>query len=130
LVLWARIVWRAGGHENPQWSRFGRFCRHYQYKREAEGRGDSYYTSETGKAKGAEIEAVGLARARAAEELRKAVGEQGTTFVNIIDAVMKGDKKIMPDILVAGGSGALDGLSATLMKFLTQKVIPENQNES
>ncbi|HEX8947435.1 MAG TPA: SPFH domain-containing protein, partial [Dissulfurispiraceae bacterium] len=35
----------------------------YQYKREAEGRGDSFYVSETGKAKGAEIEAVGLARA-------------------------------------------------------------------
>ncbi len=95
----------------------------YQYKKEAEGRGDSYYVSETGKAKGAEIEAVGLARAKAAEELRKAVGEQGTTLVNVIDAVMKGDKKIMPDILVAGGGngGSLDGLAATLMKFLQAK---------
>ncbi len=79
----------------------------YQYKREAEGRGDSYYVSETGKAKGAEIEAVGLARAKAAEELRKAIGEQSTTLVNAIDAVMKGDKKIMPDILVAGANGAI-----------------------
>ena len=95
----------------------------YQYKREAEGRGDSYYVSETGKAKGAEIEAVGLARAKAAEELRKAVGEQGTTLVNAIDAVMKGDKKIIPDILVAGGSGSLDGLAATLMKWLSNKGI-------
>jgi len=93
----------------------------YQYKREAEGRGDSYYVSETGKAKGAEIEAVGLARAKAAEELRKAVGEQGTTLVNAIDAIMKGDKKIIPDILVAGGNGSLDGLAATLMKFLSSK---------
>jgi regulator of protease activity HflC (stomatin/prohibitin superfamily) len=102
----------------------------YQYKREAEGRGDSYYVSETGKAKGAEIEAVGLARAKAADELRKAVGEQGTTLVNVIDAVMKGDKKIMPDILVAGGgngSGSLDGIAATLMKFLTAKVSTENK---
>ncbi len=102
----------------------------YQYKREAEGRGDSYYVSETGKAKGAEIEAVGLARAKAADELRKAVGEQGTTLVNVIDSVMKGDKKIMPDILVAGGgngSGSLDGIAATLMKFLTAKVSTENK---
>ena len=100
----------------------------YQYKREAEGRGDSYYVSETGKAKGAEIEAVGLARAKAADELRKAVGEQGTTLVNVIDSVMKGDKKIMPDILVAGGgngSGSLDGIAATLMKFLTAKSTSE-----
>jgi len=93
----------------------------YQFKREAEGRGDSSYVTETGKAKGAEIEAVGLARAKAAEELRKAVGEQGTTLVNAIDAVMKGDKKIMPDILVAGGNGSMDGLAATLMKFLSNK---------
>ncbi|QQS34936.1 MAG: hypothetical protein IPM56_11770 [Ignavibacteriales bacterium] len=95
----------------------------YQYKKEAEGRGDSFYVNETGRAKGAEIEAVGLARAKAAEELRKAVGEQGTTLVNVIDAVMKGDKKIMPDILVAGGGtgGSLDGLAATLMKFLQTK---------
>jgi len=81
----------------------------YQYKKEAEGRGDSYYVSETGKAKGAEIEAV---------------GEQGTTLVNVIDAVMKGDKKIMPDILVAGtggNTGSLDGLAATLMKFISGK---------
>jgi regulator of protease activity HflC (stomatin/prohibitin superfamily) len=91
----------------------------YQYKKEAEGRGDSYYVTETGKAQGAEIEAVGVARAKAAEELRKAVGEQGTTLVNAIDAIMKGDKKIMPEILVAGGSGSLDGLAATLMKFLS-----------
>lgn len=93
----------------------------YQYKREAEGRGDSYYVSETGKAKGAEIEAVGLARAKAAEELRKAIGEQSTTLVNAIDAVMKGDKKIMPDILVAGANGAMDGLAASIMKFLEAK---------
>ncbi|HVO75469.1 MAG TPA: SPFH domain-containing protein [Ignavibacteriaceae bacterium] len=95
----------------------------YQYKKEAEGRGDSYYVSETGKAKGAEIEAVGLARAKAAEELRKAIGEQSTTLVNAIDAVMKGDKKIMPDILVAGGNGSLDGLAASIMKFLEGKKI-------
>jgi len=96
----------------------------YQYKREAEGRGDSFYVGETGKAKGAEIEAIGLARAKAAEELTKAVGEQGTTLVNVIDAVMKGDKKIMPEILVAGGNGSIDGMAATLMKFLSKRETP------
>jgi hypothetical protein len=34
---------------------------------------------------------------------------------------MKGDKKIMPDILVAGGNGSLDGLAASIMKFLDAK---------
>jgi hypothetical protein len=64
---------------------------------------------------------VGLARAKAAEELRKAVGEEGTTLVNAVDALMKGDKKIMPDILVAGGAGAMDGLASTLMRVLFGK---------
>lgn len=96
----------------------------YQFKKEAEGRGDSFYTEQTGKAKGAEIEAVGLARAKAAEELKKAIGEQSTTIVNAIDAVMKGDKKIVPDILVMGGSmGSLEGLAATLTKAIHDKTI-------
>ena len=43
---------------------------------------------------------------------------------------MKGDKKIMPEILVAGGSGSLDGLAATLMKFLSTKVTVEDKKEA
>lgn len=93
----------------------------YQYKREAEGRGDSFYVSETGKARGAEIEAVGLARAKAAEELRKAVGETGSTVVNALDALMKGDKKVMPEILVTGSGGAVEGLATTLMRSILRK---------
>lgn len=99
----------------------------YQFKKEAEGRGDSFYVSETGKAKGAEIEAVGMARAKAADELKKALGEKGTTTVNVIDALMKGEKKIMPEILVAGGGGAVEGLAASLMKFLTEKTAVESR---
>lgn len=99
----------------------------YQFKKEAEGRGDSFYVSETGKAKGAEIEAVGMARAKAADELKKALGEKGTTTVNVIDALMKGEKKIMPEILVAGGGGAVEGLAASLMKFLTEKTAVEGR---
>jgi hypothetical protein len=34
---------------------------------------------------------------------------------------MKGDKKMMPDILVAGGSSALDGLASTAMRVLMSK---------
>ncbi len=95
----------------------------YQYKKEAEGRGDSFYTQETGRAKGAEVEAVGMARAKAAEQLKLAVGEQSTTLVNAIDAVMKGDKKIMPEILVMGGNnGSLDGLMATLTKMFSERI--------
>ncbi len=98
----------------------------YQYKKEAEGRGDSFYTQQTGTAKGAEIEAVGMARAKAADALRSAIGEQSTTLVNAIDAVMKGEKKIMPEILVMGGGnmGSLDALAATLTRMFKEKVPP------
>jgi hypothetical protein len=34
---------------------------------------------------------------------------------------MKGDKKIMADILVAGSTGSVDGPVAALMKFLAKK---------
>jgi hypothetical protein len=102
----------------------------YQYKKEAEGRGDSFYTQETGKAKGAEVEAVGMARAKAAEQLKLAVGEQSTTLVNAIDAIMKGDKKIMPEILVMGGNmGSLDGLAATLTRMFKEKLPGGQQRE-
>jgi hypothetical protein len=104
----------------------------YQYKKEAEGRGDSFYTQQTGTAQGAEVEAVGLARAKAAEQLRKAIGEQSSTLVNAIDAVMKGEKKIMPEILIMGGNnGSLDGLAATLTKMFRDKMFagPKQEGE-
>lgn len=102
----------------------------YQYKREAEGRGDSFYTEQTGKAKGAEIEAVGLARAKATEELKKAIGEQSSTIVNVVDAVMKGEKKIVPEILVLGGNmGSIDALAATVTKAINDRVKPDKTKD-
>jgi hypothetical protein len=57
------------------------------------------------------------------KQLELAVGEQATTLVNAIDAVMKGDKKIIPEILVLGGNmGTLDGLAATLTKMFKDKM--------
>ncbi|KJU81822.1 Band 7 protein [Candidatus Magnetobacterium bavaricum] len=93
-----------------------------KYKKTAEGDGESYYIEKTGTAKGAEIRAVGIARAEAAEQLKNAVGQSGTTLVNAIDALMKGDKKIVPETMVIGGNlGSIDGLAASLIKFLGSK---------
>lgn len=86
--------------------------------RKAEADGEATYIRETGKAKGAEVEAVGLARAKAYEQQVKALGQTPTALVNSINALAEKGIKIVPEILVAGGGGAIDGLAATLTGWL------------
>jgi uncharacterized membrane protein YqiK len=88
--------------------------------RTEEARGDAEYIRQTGTAKGAEVEAVGLARARGYEAQVRALGSNATALVNVITALSEGSSKFVPDILVTSGSngGALDGLAATAMKYL------------
>lgn len=86
----------------------------------AEGTGEAQFISKTGTAKGAEVEAVGLARAAGYRAQVEALGSTATALVNVINALAEGRVKFVPDILVTGsnGSGAFDGLAATAMKFL------------
>src|SRR5712692_2723276 len=88
--------------------------------RVAEAAGEAAYIRETGTAKGAEVEAVGLARAKGFQAQVDALGPNATALVNVIAALSEGRAKFVPDILVTGGSGsgALDGLAATAMRFL------------
>jgi len=89
--------------------------------RKAEADGEATYIRETGTAKGAEVEAVGLARAKAYRGQVEALGEVPTMIVNAITALAERNAKIVPDILVAGtGGGSLDGLASTLMSYLTK----------
>jgi hypothetical protein len=88
--------------------------------RVAEASGEAAYIRETGTAKGAEVEAVGLARAKGFEAQVNALGPNATALVNVIAALSEGRAKFVPDILVTGGgaSGAFDGLAAAMMRFL------------
>jgi uncharacterized membrane protein YqiK len=97
---------------------------------EAEAGGAAAYTRLTGEAEAARTEAIGVAKAKATEALglarakgyeeqRKALGEAATAFVNAIAEVGDGNVKIVPDVLVTGGNGSLDGLAATLVKTLS-----------
>jgi regulator of protease activity HflC (stomatin/prohibitin superfamily) len=86
--------------------------------RKAEADGEATYIRETGMAKGAEVEAVGLARAKAYREQVQALGQGPTAVVNAINALAERNTKIMPDILVAGGGGSVDGVAAALMSYL------------
>ena len=87
--------------------------------RTAEGTGEAEYIRQTGTAKGAEVEAVGLARAKGFQAQVDALGSTATALVNVISSLSEGKAKFVPDILVTSGGngGALDGLAATAMRF-------------
>lgn len=87
----------------------------------AKADGEATYIRETGKAKGAEVEAVGLARAKAFQAQVQALGQNPTALVNAVTVLAERNAKFIPEILVMGGAGSggsLDGLAATLMKYL------------
>ncbi|MBI3695435.1 MAG: hypothetical protein HY238_11440 [Acidobacteria bacterium] len=88
--------------------------------RVAEAHGEAEYVRATGAAKGAEVEAIGLARAKGYEAQVQALGSNATTLVNVIAALAEGKARFMPEILVTsgGGSGAIEGLAATAMRYV------------
>jgi len=88
--------------------------------RKAEADGEATFIRETGMAKGAEVESVGLARAKAYREQVEALGKGPTAIVNAVTALAERNAKIMPEILVAGGGGGLDGLAGALMAYLSK----------
>jgi len=88
--------------------------------RKAEAEGEATYIRETGAAKGAEVEAVGLARAKAYKAQVEALGQISTAIVNAITALAESKVKFVPDILVTGGGSAIEGLAGTLMRFLSK----------
>jgi hypothetical protein len=84
--------------------------------RKAEADGEAEYISKTGTARAAEVRAVGLAQAEFFERQVEALGREATAVVNIVQAISRSGLKVMPDVLVTGGGGAVEGLAATLMK--------------
>src|SRR5258707_5413146 len=88
--------------------------------RVAEATGEAEYIRQTGTAKGAEVEAVGLARARGYRAQVEALGSNATAIVNVVSALAEGKAKFVPDVLVTGGSHVgrgLEGLAAQTLKF-------------
>jgi hypothetical protein len=97
--------------------------------REAQARGEAAYVEMTGRAEAAKTEAIGLAEAKATEALglaraagyreqTEALGQTATALVAVANAVAEGNITIVPEVLVAGGGGAIEGLAATLMRTL------------
>ena len=97
--------------------------------REAQARGEAAYVELTGRAEATKTEAIGLAEAKATEALglaraagfeaqTQALGQAATALVAVANAVADGHITVVPEVLVAGGGGAIEGLAATLMRTL------------
>ena len=97
--------------------------------REAQARGEAAFVELTGKAEATKTEAIGLAEAKATEALglaraagfeaqTQALGQAATALVAVANAVADGHITVVPEVLVAGGGGAFEGLAATLMRTL------------
>lgn len=84
--------------------------------RKAEAEGEAFYLEKTGTAKGAEIRAVGLARAEGFQAQVAALGPNATAILNVATALADAQVKLVPDVLVTGGGNLLEGLAATWMK--------------
>ena len=84
----------------------------------------------TGEAEGARRQAIGLGEAKATEALglaraigfdaqKEALGGPATAVVAVANAVADGHITVVPEVLVTGGGGgSIDGLAATLMRYL------------
>ncbi|MBC7228835.1 MAG: SPFH domain-containing protein [Actinobacteria bacterium] len=91
--------------------------------RKAEADGEAFYIRETGAARGAEVEAVGMARAKAYKAQVEALGQGPTALVNSVDALSRSGVSFVPQILVAGGGngGVLEALAAQLMGAISRQ---------
>jgi regulator of protease activity HflC (stomatin/prohibitin superfamily) len=97
--------------------------------RKAEADGEAAYVELTGAAEGsrkraiglgeaAAIQALGLARAKGYEAQIRSLGSGPTAAVAIANAVSEGKLTVVPEVLVTGGGGAIEGLAATFMRAL------------
>ncbi len=99
--------------------------------RSQEARGEAEFTKQTGLAQANVIRAQGVAKAEGFKAQNEAIGAAGTLLVNVATVLADKNVKIMPDILVAGGGSALDGLAATLTQTLAgSKILPTSQAKS
>jgi len=94
-----------------------------------QARGESEYIKQTGtaqadviRAQGTAqadvIRAQGLAKAEGFQAQNAAIGATSTTLVNIATVLAEKGAQFVPQILAVGGGSSIDGLAATLTKFL------------
>ncbi len=90
-------------------------------KKSAEG--EAFKLEKVGKASAVQVEAQGLAVAVGLKAQRDAVGDEGTTIINVVRALAESSQPFMPQILVAGQGGGLEALAMKFLKNVTDKSI-------
>lgn len=96
--------------------------------RKMEAQGEATFIEQTGAAQGAQVRAVGLARAEAYERQVAALGQNATALVNAVEALSKSNVPFMPNTLVmsgSDGSGTLGGVMALLMRQIDAGLAPK-----
>ena len=82
----------------------------------AVGAAEATRAEAVGLAEAKAAEALGLARAEGFEAQRQALGPAATALVAAINAVAEGKVDVMPEVLVTGNGGSIEGLAATLIR--------------
>ena len=122
----AESAWRAMQNFGHQRKRFNRARAN---ARKAEADGEAAYVEVTGAAEGsrrkaiglgdaAAVEAMGLAKAKGYQAQVESLGSGPTAAVALANALAEGKLNVMPEVLVTGGGGAIEGLAATLMNSI------------
>jgi uncharacterized membrane protein YqiK len=99
--------------------------------RKAEAEGEASFVERTGAAEASKRQAIGLAEAAAVKALGlaraegysaqvAALGADATAAVAVTQAIADGHVDIVPDVLVSGGGGSLDGLASVLMRYMSR----------
>ena len=83
-----------------------------------QARGESEFIKQTGMAGADVVRAQGLAKAEGFKAQNEAIGATSTALVNVATVLADKGAQFVPQILVVGGGGAIDGLAATLTKLL------------
>jgi uncharacterized membrane protein YqiK len=93
-----------------------------------EGIGEGKRLKAIGDGEASKIAAIGEATAQAYSKQQEAIGEEAIKQIKIVEliatAIDKGNIKIVPDVLVAGGGNATDGLMGMLTKLLPSIDVP------
>jgi uncharacterized membrane protein YqiK len=89
-----------------------------------EARGEAEFVKRTGTAQADVIQAQGVARAEGFRAQSQAIGSTGTMVVNVAAVLAEKGIKVVPDILVSGGGGPIDGLAAVLARMFSGQPQP------
>jgi len=84
-----------------------------------EAQGEATYLERVGTARGAEVRAVALAKADGYLRQIEALGRDGTTLVNAIQALASSQQPYVPEVYVSGGNGGDQGAMSAFFASLT-----------